>query len=555
MFFAVLLLVVAVLALFWPVRDYRFINFDDPEYAADNPQVREGLSLRSMVWALTATSTANWHPLTWLSHLADGQLFGQKPGGHHLVNVLFHAAGTLLLFLVWRGLTGACWPSLLVAALFGLHPLHVESVAWVSERKDVLSGFFWMLTMAAYLHQVRRPSPGRMLLTAACLALGLMAKPMLVTLPLVLLLLDWWPLGRFPRRAGEWPRVTGRLLLDKAPLFLLAAASGIITFLVQRQGGAVASIHKLTLSSRLAHAAVAYLWYAVKMVWPAHLGIIYLHPVVPPPAWQTLAGAGFLLAGTIAALRWGSRRPFLLTGWLWYAVTLLPVIGLVQVGNQAVADRYSYLTLIGLFVMIAWGGGELAASSRTARLATAGAAVAVVLTLGLAARHQLGYWKDSETLFGRAVALSGDNWLARNSLGMAFGEQERLPEAEAELREAVRLEPRFALAHYNLGVTYLKMGKPREAQGALARAIEIRPDYTEAHYNLGVAFLNLGRIEEAMEEYREAIRLQPDLGPAHFALGYVQATRGERAAALGEYEILRRLDPESAGRLRGFIHP
>jgi hypothetical protein len=389
-----LTLALATLAVFWQVLGHDFVNYDDPDYVYRNPNVQSGITLSSIKWAFTTGHAANWHPLTWLSHMLDWQLFGDNPGWHHLTNLFLHIANTLLLFAVLKRMTNALWRSAFVAAAFALHPLHVESVAWVAERKDVLSTLFWMLTIAAYLRYLERPGTGRYLLTLLIFALGLMAKPMLVTLPFVLLLLDYWPLGRFQfgqivKSVGQQSRkslnafshwkLSRHLLLEKVPLFALSAISSIVTFLVQRTAGAVTSVETLPLKLRIANTFVSYLTYIQKMVWPSRLAMFYPYPDKTDLIWQTVVFALLLLIISLGVIWLMRRRRYLLTGWLWYLGTLVPVIGLVQVGDQALADRYTYVPLTGLFIIIAWGVPDLIAKWRFRKHALAASAIAVLL--------------------------------------------------------------------------------------------------------------------------------------------------------------------------------
>ncbi len=374
-----LFLVLATLTVYWQVGNYEFVNFDDDKYIIENFHVQKGLTRDSVIWAFTATHVSNWHPLTWLSHMLDFQLYGLNPSGHHLTNVFFHLVNTLLLFLVLKLMTGALWRSGLVAALFAVHPLHVESVVWVAERKDVLSTLFWMLTLWAYLGYTKRPGVKRYLVILLAFALGLMAKPMLVTLPFVLLLLDYWPLKRIelgqsaiglpaasqPSTIANKPGAQAfRLLLEKTPMFVLAAVSSVVTFIVQKSGGAVGALETYPFKIRMANALLSYVIYLKKMIWPQNLAVFYPHPGQSLPMWQA-AGAGLLLVVvSIAVIRAGRRYPYLPVGWLWYVGTLVPVIGLVQVGDQAMADRYTYVSLIGLFIVVAWGVPDVARSWR-----------------------------------------------------------------------------------------------------------------------------------------------------------------------------------------------
>ena len=477
------------LALYWRVQGHGFLHYDDYQYVVDNPHVRHGLTRQGVLWALTSGYASNWHPLTWLSHMLDCELYGLNPQGHHLNNLLLHIANALLLFRLLLRMTGALWRSAFVAALFALHPLHVESVAWVAERKDVLSTLFWMLTLGAYLRYRERPTGTRYLATLFLFALGLAAKPMLVTLPFVLLLLDCWPLGRMPS-----PRSLLPLVREKAPFFVLAALSSVITFWVQSHWGAV--VLSIPLKERLANALVSYVGYGAKMLWPVNLACFYPHPLDGLPLWQA-AGALLLLAGvTVAVVRAGRRLPYLAVGWLWYLGTLVPVIGLVQVGAQAMADRYTYVPLIGLFVMLSWGAGSLAAKGPLPKIATAALSAALLAALLPLTWSQISHWKDSETLFAHALEVTDRNLLAHNNLGNALARQGRLEEAEFHLVEALRLRPDYAAAQNNLGILRLRQGRFEEAAGHFAN-LDDRPAVLHhgIHGHGDVAFW--GRIFEA----------------------------------------------------------
>ncbi|MGD1049029.1 MAG: tetratricopeptide repeat protein, partial [Candidatus Krumholzibacteriaceae bacterium] len=460
-------LLLATLVAYWHVLESDYLNFDDDVNITGNSHVSSGLDKDSLKWAFTSYYAANWHPLTWISHMLDYQLYGAKPMGHHLTNLLFHMANAILLFLVLTRMTGYVWRSAFVAALFALHPLHVESVAWVTERKDVLSTFFWMLTMFAYVYYTEKPSIKRYVLVPVLMCFGLMAKPMLVTLPFVLLMLDYWPLGRlWPQRTvtGKGTTTARQLILEKLPLLALSVVSCVITYEAQRSGGAVAGTSLFPLSARVTNAMVTYISYLAKMVWPAGLSAFYLRPSDPRTAWQ-ITGAGLLLVSISAlAIRAGINRRYLLTGWLWYVVTLVPVIGLVQLGVQSKADRFTYIPLIGIFFIIAWGLPELftkrasagGARARPAQHKTVAAkpkfgplgplaipAGVVLVILAACTWHQVGFWRNSGTLFEHAVAVNPANYAAHNNLGTYLLGEGRTDEALAHFKEAVRIKPDF----------------------------------------------------------------------------------------------------------------
>ncbi len=485
-------------AVFWRTGSFGFVAFDDPKYVLDNPHVLAGLSWSGVRWAFSTTWAANWHPLTWLSLMLDVEVFGPDPGWLHRANLFWHCAGTVLLFLVLRSATGSLWRPALVAALFGVHPLHVESVAWIAERKDVLSAFFWLAAMAAWVRYARRPSAGRYLLVAGAMTLGLLAKPMVVTLPAVLLLLDVWPLGRADP-ARHWRSWAPRLLFEKAPLLALSIASSAMTLMAQSAGGAVAASARLPPAARIGNALVAWVWYLWKSFWPTSLTAFHPHPALSPggiPAWA-VAGAALVLAA-ISALAWRERgrRPWLAAGWGWYLVTLLPVIGLVQVGRQGVADRYAYLPLVGVFLALAW---SLPAASALSRAAAAAGASAAVISLAVAARAQVETWRDTASLFSHATAVDPDNWLAWGSLGVWHFDGGRRDEALRAFLEAVRAAPWDADGWANVAACHAAEGRWGQAADALERAVALRPGDEDDLGHLAIAAARAGRPGRAAE--------------------------------------------------------
>lgn len=525
---ACIVLVLATVAAFGEVRQHQFIQFDDVYYLTENPAVQEGLTPKSTIWAFTTTRAGNWTPLTWLSHVLDVQIFGLRPGGHHLTNLIFHVANTLLLFLWLLRATRALGPAFLVAALFAWHPLHVEPVAWVAARKDVLSTFFWLLTMWAYLGYGERPGWGRYGLALFCFTLGLMAKPMLVTLPLALLLLDYWPLGRWTS-SGSSAR---GLILEKLPLLALAAVFSIVTLYAQEQVGAVAPLGEISVSSRVATALVAYVWYPLKMFWPAGLAVLYPHPLDAIPLWQAVF-AGLILALVSILAVWRTRRyPYLPVGWLWYLVTLAPVIGLVQVGNQAWADRYSYIPLIGLFILAAWGARDLTAGlpgARVLRPLGTGIILAALLILTI---FQVRLWRDSVTLFEHTLRVTGDNPVIHHNLGVALAAQGQRDLAANHFLEALRLSPGNARARNRLGEELFAQGKIAEAAAKFHQAIKLKPDLAAAHNNLGRVYAHQGKMDKALARFQKAIDLDPNFAAAYKNLGMALATRGEKRKAM-----------------------
>ena len=552
-------LAIVTTTVYGQVGQFEFIDLDDPGYVSQNPNVATGLTAGGIAWAFSTGHAANWHPLTWLSHMLDVELFGMTAGWHHLVNLGLHIVATLLLFGLLVRLTGAIGRSGFVAALFALHPLHVESVAWIAERKDVLSTVLWLLTTWVYVAYVAplRPVTNRRLwytLLLVLFALGLMAKPMLVTLPFTLLLLDFWPLGRIG--AGTPLRSWTPLVAEKLPLFVLAAISSAITFVVQRQGGAVSTLDLVPWSTRVANAVLSYVIYLRKAIWPVDLAVFYPYPNRIPVTAVVLAAIA-LGAITYAAVRWRQRMPYALTGWLWYVGTLVPVIGLVQVGTQAMADRYTYVPLVGIFIAVAWGLAD--ALRGRARLVSVIVAVAIVLTAAAGTRAQVRHWRTSESVWRRAVEVTSGNYRAHNSLGAVLGNQGRTADAIGQFEEALRLRPDASEAHHihhNLGRALADSGRLADSIPHYREALRIRPDFPEAHNNLGLALANLGRIDEAREHYERAVALAPGMAVAHNNLGLALYALGQPDEAIARYTEAIRLDPEYADAYnnRGFAH-
>lgn len=491
--------------VYLPVRGFEFVNYDDPSYVADNPIVRAGLTWHGLAWAFTTFLTGNWHPLTWLSHMLDVDLFGVDPGSHHLVNLALHAANSALLFLVLLRATAQRWRSALAAALFAVHPLHVESVAWISERKDLLSALFGLLAILAYVGYARRPSLGRYAAVAALLASSLACKPMLVTLPVALLLLDWWPLRRRAPLTA--------LVREKVPLLLLVAASSAVTFLAQRSGGAVWTLEGLAIPARLANAVLSYGGYLAKAVWPTSLAVVYPHPALTPaglPAARVALSAAVLVAVSLLVAWQRSARPFLACGWLWYLLTLVPVIGLVQVGPQGMADRYTYLPLVGIFVACVWALPD-AVGTPLRRYAVALAALAAVGSAAIAARVQTRYWRDSLTLFSRALAVTQDNQTALRNLGVAYVERGQYERGIAALRASLRLMPGDALAWMDLGIALATVGDNAAAGQAFREAVQLRPDDGDVLFNFGIFSALQGEAGTARAVHARLRTLRPEL--------------------------------------------
>ena len=515
-----------------------FINYDDPRYVYENSKITSGLSLSGIAWAFTHIHSMNWHPLTTISHMLDCQLYGLKAGWHHSTNVLLHSIATLLLFLALQQMTRAPRRSAFVAAVFAIHPLRVESVAWIAERKDVLSGVFFMLTLLAYAHYVRAPSLRRYLFLATACAFGLMSKPMLVTLPFVLLLLDYWPLGRCSHRPvarslANAPEGRGHgalsarlswvpLLAEKIPLIALAAVSSVVTLVAQK--GAVGYTEQLPVVSRINNAVATYVLYIGQMFWPAKLAVFYPHPENRLPLWQIILGLVILVGITTGSIAVRKQRPYLLVGWLWYVGMLVPVIGLVQVGWQGHADRYTYLPQIGLYIMISWIAVDFTALWHRQRGILTACAAIVITALGWRTWVQTSYWRDSETLFRQALAVTANNDVAENNLGIVFLQQGKLEEAISLLQTAVDLRPDNSPAQENLAKALLQKGRVPEALVHYRKLVELQPDNFEVHNIVGTVLVQQGRIREGVEEWQKVLVIQPDNGNAMSNLAWVFAT-------------------------------
>ena len=568
---------------------HQFITLDDPTYIRENPMVNHGVTLAGLTWAFTTFYAANWHPLTWIAHMIDSQLFGMNAGAHLLVNAVIHVANTLLLFWLLLGTTRARWPSALVAALFALHPLHVESVAWAAERKDMLSTFFGLFSLIAYTHYVETRSRKCYAWTVVTLALGLLAKPMLVTWPFVMLLLDYWPLRRLTDatskeyRRGDSHRkaATGiaSLVREKLPLFAIVAASAVITFVAQSHDRAVRTFADAPIALRLSNALVSYAKYLLLSVWPNDLAVYY--PFAGIPAWQVI-GAAFLLIGiTVFCVSQRRIRPYLMVGWLWFLGTLVPVIGIVQVGGQIMADRYFYIPSIGLFIALVFGLADIARSWRVAPALSAGIAGGILLILATLTNAQIQRWRDSFTLFEHTLAVTPPNLRIEHNLGVAFGASDRYDEAAAHFEKALQIDPNFYDGLVAMGVTRAHQGRLPEAIENFQAAIRSQPDAPKAHVqlahalwnqsrdqaaleemlrasqlapkdadiraDLGLALALAGRIPEAIEQLHEALRLKPDSAEAHNNLGLALLASGKPRESIPEFEAALRLKPELKG--------
>jgi tetratricopeptide (TPR) repeat protein len=579
-----LALAAITLALFSPLCHYDFLDFDDQAYVTENPYVRSGLNLHSVVWAFQSSTTGNWLPVTWISHMLDVQLSGMNAGGHHLSNVLLHTANAVLLFLLLRRMTGSVWRSGLVAALFAWHPAHVESVAWIAERKDVLSAFFGMLSMWAYVWHAARPGVGRYGLSLALFALALMAKSMVVTLPCVLLLLDYWPLGRWTMAFGSQPAIgnsgapafprqpLGRLLAEKVPYLALSAACCALAIWAQKRSNAIASAQELPIWHRLGHVLVSYLDYMVMLIYPHHLAIFYPYPLHEKAAMMVGGGCVLAAISALAMAQW-RRRPYVAVGWFWFVGMLAPVIGLIQVGRQALADRYTYLPAIGLFLIVVWGGAELALRYPRVKL------LAPVLGTAMLAATlvQISYWKDTRAVFERARQVTQDNYLAVTLLGSvragegdldgamelyreALREKANYPEAHffmaraleqegkmdqavPEYMTALRLNPFFQQAHIFLGLLLAREKKYDEAAAHYEAVLKINPQSAVAHNDLARVLQSEGRLEESIRHYSAALQCDPNLAEAHNNLGILYLQKGELAESTRQLREALRLKP------------
>ena len=575
----------ATLIAFWQVNYCDFVGFDDPMYVTANAHVKAGITAEAIRWAFTNGYAGNWHPVTLISHMLDIELFGLRPRWHHLTNLLFHIANTLLLFFVFHRMTKAPWKSAFVAALFAIHPLHVESVAWIAERKDVLSTFFWMLTMGAYIHYVEHPRFTSYLAVFTFLALGLMSKPMLVTLPFVLLLLDYWPLQRFEQKTSareipaeinkpisaskrkgkssgkqtvqamvkeekpadrkyQWALVSP-LLIEKMPLFAMAALSSIATFVFQQKSGAVASLEVIPPRERIANAFVSYIIYIGKMIWPDDLAVFYPHPGLLP-FWQVLGAVLLLIAVTLIVIREAKRFPFLAMGWLWFAGTLVPVIGIVQVGRQALADRYTYVPLIGLFIMAAWGIPELLKHWRYRKEVLAASSALIFIYLFIFTCTQVGYWRNSMTLYDHALEVTSNNDVIHINRGVAYAKLGNRSQAISDYDKAIEIDPGNAEAYYNRGIEYDELGNHLQAIEDYNSAININPSYAEAYYNRGVTFGKLGNHRQAIEDFDRAIEAGSERTEPYYNRGFAYGELGDFRKAIENYNKAIEINSENA---------
>jgi tetratricopeptide (TPR) repeat protein len=539
-----------------------FVNFDDHVYVYDNPLVTRGLTISGTVGAFTHAHARNWHPLTTISHMVDCQLYGLNAAGHHFTNLALHTIAVLLLFRVLRVTTGTLWPSGVVGALFAIHPLHVESVAWVSERKDVLSAVFFMLTLAAYVRYARAPSPGRYFIVALIFAFGLMSKPMLVTVPFVLLLLDYWPLRRFDKlpplksKGGivSWlNRQSNYLFFEKTPLLVLSGLSCLVT--IWAQDSATGLLEQLPFTWRLNNALVSYIEYVRQTFWPARLAVFYPHPNNALSMWQVTLATGLLLAISVLVIVLRKKRPYLFTGWFWYVGMLVPVIGIVQIGEQGHADRYTYLPYIGLFLLIVWTAADLATTWHLRRQYLWLVAATTIAVLSYLAAAQTSFWKNSETLWNHTLSVTSNNDFAHNNLGFLYLRRGELDKAISHFETALEIRSGNDQTHYNLGTALVHMnlanglarkGRAEEAIVHYEEAIKLRADYGDAYYNFGSVLFQQGRIDDAIAQWQKALAIQPNDAAAHTSLGNAFLQKGWPEKALIQYQTAVEIDPREA---------
>ena len=555
-FLVSLCLVAAVVVAYMPAIHSDFVGFDDELYVTENKQVQEGLSSESLKWAFTTFHSANWHPITWLSHMLDCELYGLNPAGHHWTQVEFHIVNTVLLFFILFKMTGALFKSAFVAALFALHPLHVESVAWVSERKDLLSTFFGLMMIFAYHRYVKTSDFKNYLLIIVFLSLGLMAKPMLVTFPFVLLLLDFWPLERFQYKKNENDDLSQpgrtvyvgfkgfmRLVLEKIPLFIPVVISSILTFLAQKSEGAVKTLGALSLKTRIANALVSYVSYVSKAIWPSKLAVFYPHPGNALSGWTIIGAALLISAAILLSIRTFKKYPYIAVGLFWYLGTLVPVIGLVQVGGQAMADRYTYIPLIGLFIIVAWGVSDLFKKWQHKKNFLGVSIMIILSALAWKTFHQLGYWKNGIVLFENAVSVTENNYLAHNNLGTAYGPVD-LDKAIYHYKAALKIKPDYVTAFFNLGIVMEKKGKTDEAIANYLEALRINPNYLEVYNNLGVVLFKKGDYEGAALYFNKALKINPQKTDARNNIANVLFAQGKVDEAVLHYKEAIRIDPK-----------
>jgi protein O-mannosyl-transferase len=552
-------LILSTFSVYSQVQDHEFINYDDHTYITENLNVQAGLTGKSVKWAFTTFYASNWFPMTWLSHILDYQLYGLHPKGHYLTNLFLHISSVLILFIVLFRMTGALWQSGFVAAMFALHPINVQSVAWIAERKNVLSTLFWLITIWTYIRYAEKPSIKRYGFVFLFFALGLMSKPMLVTLPFVLLLLDYWPLGRLKleQKRGD-KKITEkhrgnkseilRLVLEKIPLFLLVVLASIATIIAQKSGGALRPMDFISLSARLNNALFSYSLYLQKMIWPSGLSVFYPHPENALPFWQGFLSLSLLTLFTAVVIRLARRAPYLIVGWFWYLGTMFPVIGIIQVGGQAIADRYAYVPLIGIFIIIAWGLPELMAGWRYKKKALSILVGILIPALAIVTWTQVGYWKNTFTLFKHATTVVDNRYpgaaLIYNNLGLSLYKKGQFSDSFAQYKIATKINPSYHEPYINIGNILLEQKKAEEAIDYFKRAIAFKPDSSTAYYNLGRALAQKGEKEETISFYKKAIKIKPDFAAAHYSLGNALLAEKKVEEAISYYKMAIEFKPE-----------
>jgi tetratricopeptide (TPR) repeat protein len=549
-----LLLILAIIIAYGQIKNFDFVGYDDQDYVTENSHVQKGLTVESIIWAFSSFHSANWHPLTWLSHMLDCELYGLNPMGHHWTNLIFHMINTILLFLVLELMTGAFWRSAFVAALFALHPLHVESVAWVSERKDVLSTFFGLLMIYAYCRYVDKYSFKNYMAVVIFLSLGLMSKPMLVTFPFVLLLLDFWPLKRFHFKNDLFPQSERtnhygskriyQLILEKIPLFIPVIISCILTFFAQKSEGAVKALVSLSLKDRIANALVSYVNYALKIFWPSKLAVFYPYTVDTLPTWKIFGAAFFITCACFLAIRTAKKYPYIVIGLFWYLGTLVPVIGLVQVGEQAMADRYTYIPLIGLFIIVAWGISDLFGKWHIRKIYLSVIAMMILSALTARTYFQIRYWKNGVTLFEHAIKVTQNNYKAHNNLATRLSPTD-LDGAISHFKEALRIHPKYVTALRNLGLALYKKGNYEEAALYFTKALNINPQKTDIRMDLANIFFLQAKHEKAISEYTEILKTDPENATAHHNLAYMLSVQKKIDEAEYHYKETLRINSKN----------
>ncbi len=543
-----LLIIIITLCIYAQVRHFDFVGFDDNEYVYENIHVKTGLSSKNIGWALTAFYSNNWHPLTWISHMLDCQLFGLHPGAHHLINLFFHIINSLLLFFIFSKMTGDLWKSGFIAMVFAVHPLHVESVVWIAERKDVLSAFFWLLTMGCYYHYAKRPGPLTYAMVLLFFILGLLSKPMIITLPFVLLLLDYWPLQRFQNHIetdGNIGKKWVYLVLEKIPFFLLVPVSGLLTFYAQHHGGVVKSLEAFPLNVRIANAIVSYAAYIGKMIYPVKMAFLYPHHGMPS-LWNILVALVLLAAMSIASMKYYKKYPYLIVGWLWYLGTLVPVIGIVQVGMQSMADRYTYIPSIGLTIMMAWGVPDIMTQWRHKKIwlgATTATAMAIFAVISW---KQAGYWKNTRSMLEHTIQVTSNNYIALDNMAVEFLRKGQIDQAVDYHLRSQKIYPHNPYSHFSLGVAYFMQGKNQEAIQQYQEAIKLAPEYYQAYTNLGAAHFTIGNMQEAIANYLKAIKINPAYIDAYVNLGLAYDKSGQFDDAIVYYQKALHLDPANS---------